>query len=91
MHKEEGESLLEKSTNAEMESNEIMIENTNSNLINGDHIDCVDTTTNETCVDSDSSSSGEHEAIVDEWVCLQIWLIKKNYYFVIISTLKETD
>ena len=66
MDKEEGESLLEKSANAEMESNEIIIENTSSNLINGDFIDYVDTTTNTTYADSDSSSSGEHEDVVDE-------------------------
>ena len=43
-----------------------MIENTSSNLINGDYIDHVDTTTNATYADSDSSRSGEHEAVVDE-------------------------
>ena len=66
MDKEEGESLLEKSANAEMESNEIIIENSSSNLINGDCIDCVDTTTHATYVDSDGSSSGENDAVVEK-------------------------
>ena len=43
-----------------------MIENTSSNLIKGNCIDHVCIAKNVTCIDSDSSSSGEHEAEVDE-------------------------
>lgn len=54
---EEGWSLLEKNANAEMESDESAIESTSMSLINGNHIDYADATTNANSHDSDSSSS----------------------------------
>ena len=64
--KEEGRSLLENTTNEAIEFDESMIDNTSSNLINDNCIDCVDTNKNETCSDSDSSCCSKNEAVVEK-------------------------
>ena len=66
MNKEEGRLLLENPTNAAIEFDESIMENTSSSLINDNCIDYVDTNKNETYSDSDSSCCSKNEPVVEK-------------------------